>query len=179
MDLLALAQGIEASGIATAIRNSLYAGPLINVVHVFGVVLVFGTISIVDLRLLGWPNTNRSLALVTHDLLKWTWGGFALALLTGALMFSANATTFYANTEFKLKLAALALAGLNMLVYELITARHAQLWDRDIAPPTAAKLAGALSLLFWISVIVLGRWIGYTKGFNFDLPVELDFDNLF
>lgn len=176
---MAIAQGIEASGIATAIRESLYAGPIINVFHVIGVILVFGTISIVDLRLLGFPNNTRSLSLVTHDLLKWTWIGFAIAVASGVLMFSANATTFYINNEFRLKLVALALAGINMFIYEIFTARHANMWDQDVAPPTAAKLAGALSLIFWITVIFLGRWIGYTKGFNFDIPVELDFENLF
>lgn len=179
MDLMALAQAIEASGIATAIRDSLYAGPLINVFHVIGVALVFGTISIVDLRLLGFPSNTRSLALVSHDLLKWTWIGFAVAVVTGVLMFSANATTFYINTEFRLKLVALALAGINMFIFELVTARNASLWDKDVSVPFAGKLAGALSLIFWISVIFLGRWIGYTKGFNFDVPVDMDFDNLF
>jgi len=179
MDFMAIAQGIEASGLATAIRDSLYAGPIINVFHVIGVVLVFGTISIVDLRLLGFPGNTRSLSIITHDLLKWTWIGFAIAVVSGVLMFSANATTFYINNEFRLKLVALALAGINMLIYELITARNGSMWDKDVDPPTAAKLAGALSLIFWISVIFLGRWIGYTKGFNFDIPVEMDFDNLF
>jgi hypothetical protein len=179
MDLMAIAQWIETSGLATAIRESLYAGPIINVFHVIGVVLVFGTISIVDLRLLGFPGNGRSLSLVTHDLLKWTWIGFAVAVTSGVLMFAANATTFYINTEFRLKLVALALAGINMFIYELITARHAGLWDKEVPTPNAAKIAGALSLIFWIAVIFLGRWIGYTKGFNFDIPVEMDFDNLF
>jgi len=179
MDLMAIAQGIESSGLATAIRDSLYAGPFINVFHVIGVVLVFGTISIVDLRLLGFPGTTRSLSIITHDLLKWTWLGFAIAVVSGVLMFSANATTFYINNEFRLKIVALVLAGTNMLIYELITARHANMWDKDVAPPTSAKVAGALSLVFWIAVIFLGRWIGYTKGFNFNIPVEMDFDNLF
>jgi hypothetical protein len=179
MDLMAIAQAIEASGVATAIRDSLYAGPIINVFHVIGVALVFGTISIVDLRLLGFPSNERSLSIVSHDLLKWTWIGFAVAVASGTLMFSANATTFYINTEFRLKLVALALAGINMFVFELITARNAKAWDKGVPVPFAGRLAGALSLIFWISVIFLGRWIGYTKGFNFDVPVEMDFDNLF
>lgn len=179
MDLFAIAQAIENSGVGTAIRNSLYALPIINVFHVIGVALVFGTISIVDLRLLGVPSNARSLRIVTHDLLKWTWIGFGVAVVTGSLMVAANATTFYANTEFRLKLVALALAGINMLIFELLTAREAHLWDKDTPVPMAGRVAGALSLVFWLSVIFLGRWIGYTKGFNFDVPVEVDLNNLF
>jgi Ca2+/H+ antiporter len=179
MDLYAMAQAVEASGIGTAVRDSLYALPVINVLHVIGVALVFGTISIVDLRLLGVPSNARSLKIVSHDLLRWTWAGFGLALFTGSLMAAANATTFYANNEFRLKLVALAFAGVNMMIFELLTARNAHVWDKDVPVPVAGKLAGALSLVFWISVIFLGRWIGYTKGFNFDVPVELDLDKLF
>ena len=179
MDYMAIAQAIENSAIGGAIRDSLLAGPIINVFHVIGVALVFGTISIVDLRLLGIPSNARSLKVVSHDLLKWTWAGFALAVVTGTLMVTANATTFAVNNEIKWKFVFLALAGVNMFVYELITAKNAHLWDKNVPVPLAGKLAGAFSLIFWITVIFLGRWIGYTKGFNFDIPIEIDLENLF
>jgi hypothetical protein len=39
-------------------------------------------------------------------------------------------------------------------------------------------MAGALSILLWVSVIFLGRWIGFTKGYDFSIPedVQLDFE---
>jgi len=179
MDLYAIAQAIENSAVGITVRDSLYLLPIINVFHVIAIALVFGTISVVDLRLLGVPSNSRSLKAISHDLLKWTWLGFGLAVVTGSLMVAANATTFYSNNEFRLKLVALAAAGVNMVIFELLTARNAHLWDKDVPVPFAGKLAGALSLIFWISVIFLGRWIGYTKGFNFDVPVDVDFDALF
>lgn len=77
---------------------------------------------------------------------------------------SANATTFYVNTQFWLKMGAIALAGLNMFIFELLTVKTVAAWDRGAPTPRAAKLAGILSILLWASVIVLGRVIGYTKG---------------
>lgn len=157
--LLALSQ----SPIGTFVSQNEIAFPIVESFHVIGVALVFGTISIVDLRLLGIAGTTRSLKEKTRDLLPWTWLGFALAVATGALMFMSNAPSYWANTPFKLKMVVLALAGVNMLVFELLTARSMGQWDadpRDI--PMSARVAGFLSLTFWIGVVVLGRWIGFT-----------------
>lgn len=139
------------------------AFPVAESIHVIGVALVFGTISIVDLRLLGVLRGGSSVKEITKDLLPWTWIGFALAVLTGLLMFSSNAPSYWANTPFKLKMVALALAGINMVIFELITARSMERWDHDgIARPNSVRAAGLLSLTFWIGVVVLGRWIGFT-----------------
>ena len=43
-------------------------------------------------------------------------------------------------------------------------------------PPPAARAAGALSIIFWIGVIFLGRWIGFTKGYDFTIPDDVQFD---
>lgn len=139
------------------------AFPIAESIHVIGVALVFGTISIVDLRLLGVLRSGSSVKEITEDLLPWTWIGFALAMITGLLMFSSNAPSYWANTPFKLKMIALALAGINMVIFELITARSMERWDNDgIARPNSVRAAGFLSLTFWIGVVVLGRWIGFT-----------------
>jgi uncharacterized membrane protein len=179
MDLYALAQALEASPLGSTIRDSILLLPIINALHIVAVILVFGTISIVDLRLLGIPHVRRSLSLISREMLWWTWAGFVLAIGTGMLMFAANATTFFNNNEFRWKMVAIALAGVNMMIFELITARRAHEWDKDLPVSFAGKLAGALSLTFWIAAIFLGRWIGYTKGFDFAMPADFDIDALF
>jgi hypothetical protein len=168
---------VEGSAIAEWLRASLLALPVINAVHVIGVALLFGTIAIVDLRLLGIPGVQRSFRRTGHELLGMTWLGFALAFVTGLLMFAANATTYMSNAQFFWKMGLLVLAGLNMLWFELVTSRTSLQWDTTPTPP-AARAAGVLSLLLWTAVIVFGRWIGFTKGYNFEVPtdMELDFD---
>jgi hypothetical protein len=41
---------------------------------------------------------------------------------------------------------------------------------QGVPTPTAAQIDGALSILLWVSVVVLGRWIGFTKGYDFSIP---------
>jgi hypothetical protein len=101
MDISALIKSLEAKGLDTKIRESVYLFPMLESIHVLGLALVFGTISIIDLRLLGLASTQRSFQRMASDILKWTWAAFALTALTGALMFTTNATVYYHNFYFR------------------------------------------------------------------------------
>jgi hypothetical protein len=153
---------LEATGLATRIRGSLFLFPLIESFHVIGLALVFGTIMVIDLRLLGVASTQRSFQRVAADILKWTWVAFALTALTGSLMFITNADAYYHNSYFRAKMLLLVLAGLNMGVFELTAGRTIHLWDKAPSAPPVGRAVGALSLAIWIGVIVMGRIIGFT-----------------
>jgi hypothetical protein len=153
---------LEATTPALFVQQSDWAFPAIESVHVIAIVLVVGTIAIVDLRLLGIPTNQRAVTEIARDCLPWTWGAFGLAVISGSLMFIANAGAYYENFPFRMKMLVLLAAGLNMLVFELITVRTVAHWDRDRAVPLAGKVAATLSLAFWIAAVAFGRWIGFT-----------------
>ena len=100
MSIADLLASLEASRPAVSIRDSLYLFPLIESLHVFGLAMVFGTIMIIDLRLLGIASTRRPFTMMASDILKWTWLAFALTATTGALMFITNAGVYYHNALF-------------------------------------------------------------------------------
>jgi hypothetical protein len=174
MDLPSLVQGIQASAPAEWMRTSVKAMPIVEAIHVLAAATVFGTIFIVDLRLLGLPDASRPFTRVSREMLRLTWAAFLVAVIAGLLMFAANANTYFGNTAFRLKMLALFCAGLNMAIFQGITFRTVGTWDQDRRPPTAARLAGAASILIWVSVIFLARWIGFTKGYDFKVPSNLD-----
>jgi hypothetical protein len=176
-DLLA---ALEASSLAASIRSSLYLFPFIESAHVIGLTMVFGTIAIVDLRLLGIASTRRPFSRIASDLFRWTWAAFALTVVTGLLMFTTNAAVYYHNVFFRCKMAMIALAGVNMAIFEMTTLRSVQRWDKDAAAPRAGRTVAALSLVIWISVIFLGRWIGFTTTHtNLKTDTDFDVDQLF
>ncbi len=167
---------LEGSAPAEWMRVSLMSMPVVEAVHVLTAAVVFGTILIVDLRLLGFPNVRRSFTRIEHEVLRFTWGAFILSVITGTLMFAANATTYYGNTAFRLKMLALLLAGVNMAVFELVTKRGVATWDKDVVPAPAARFAGAASIAIWLAVLFIARWIAWTKGYNFAIPDNVNFD---
>jgi hypothetical protein len=153
-------------------RTSVKAMPIVESIHVLAAATVFGTIFIVDLRLLGLPDTRRPFTRVSHEMLRLTWTAFCIAVIAGLLMFSANAHTYFGNTAFRLKMLALLGAGVNMAIFQGITFRSVGTWDKDAPPPLAGRLAGAISILLWVTIIFLARWIGFTKGYDFHIPQD-------
>src|SRR5262245_9869135 len=164
MDIAGLLASLESSNLATRIRDSLYLFPLIESFHVLGLTVVFGTMVIVDLRLLGIAWIRRPFMRITSDILKWTWAAFAWTATTGTLMFITNADVYYHNFFFRTKMALLALAGLNVLIFELTSARTVDRWHKDRAAPPGGRAAAVVSLVFWILIIFMGRWIGFSTS---------------
>ncbi|MEO8315155.1 MAG: DUF6644 family protein [Pseudomonadota bacterium] len=169
-------QDIEASAIGEWLRSNVQAMPWVNAVHVLCITLVFGSILVVDLRLLGLQDRGRAVTRVSHEMLRFTWTAFLGAVISGGLFFTANASTYWFNNAFRFKMLAILLAGINMLVFQFITYRGVATWDRNALTPGTARLAGALSILIWTTVIVLGRIIGFTKGIEVAVPENMDFD---
>lgn len=163
MDPSPIFAALQASGLAQFIQVSAWAFPVIESLHVIAVALVVGVIAIVDLRLLGVASASRRMSEVSRDCLHLTWAAFVLAVVTGLLMFVSNAQTYWDNEWFRWKLIFIMLAGLNMMIFEFYTARSMPVWDDgSVAVPRAGRLAGAMSLGFWMAVIVCGRMIGFT-----------------
>ena len=127
MELDALLRALQATGFATAIRENESLFPWIESLHVLAITLVVGSIAIVDLRLIGVASLDRAAARLTSDVLPCTWAAFALAAITGSLLFSSNAFNYAHNTYFQAKFVFLALAGLNMAVFHLGVGRAGEL----------------------------------------------------
>ena len=171
---------LEATRLASSIRDSLYFFPFLESIHVIGLTLVFGTISIVDLRLLGLASTRRPFSRVAQDTLRWTWFAFALTVVTGALMFITNAGVYYHSLPFRLKMAMLVVSGLNLAIFDRTTMPSVAGWDTDKSAPPAGKIAAAVSLVLWLAIIFAGRWIGFTTSrAKFQPEPEINIDNLF
>lgn len=153
---------LQNTSIATAIREGDTLFPWIECVHVLAITFVVGSIAAVDLRLLGLASRDRSVSRLTAEIVPLTWAAFAVALVSGSLLFSAKAVQYAANLSFDLKMSLLLLAGVNMLVFQLLTFRGVGVWDAGPTTPLPAKIAGGVSLSIWIGVVVCGRTIGFT-----------------
>ena len=155
---------IEALPIAGAMREWLWLYPGVEIVHILGFVVLVGSIAMLDLRLLGLSKSIPLPALARH-LLPWTLSALVLIVPSGLLMFAAHASEFIQSGVFVLKMCLILAAGLNAALFHAVTFRTADVWDseemRKLGPPPSARLAGAGSLLLWLSVIACGRLLAY------------------
>ncbi len=156
---------LEQSGIGTTIASNEWMFPTIETIHVFALVTVIGAIAIMDLRLLGITSRNRTIKAVENDTIPVTWIGFAIAVVTGLLLFVSKATTYMANPYFLWKMGLMAIAGINMAIFHRIISKGVEDWGQPGGTvPFAAKFSGALSLAIWIIIPYCGRVIGFTLG---------------
>lgn len=162
MDIYRALAWLQATPVASTIAENEILFPWIESIHVLAIVLVIGTISVVDLRLLGVASLERPVSRLMRDVLPYTWGAFAVAAITGPLLFSSDAVHYAHNFYFRGKLILLVLAGLNMALFHLVGIGDVGRWGTTRQTPIAAKAAGAVSLLIWISVVAFGRWTGFT-----------------
>lgn len=162
MSLDSFIKWLEATPWAAAVRESSNLFPLIESLHVIAITIVFGTIAIVDLRLLGVVTLERRVSRLTAQMLPCTWIAFACAAITGTLLFSSNASAYAHNAFFLRKLVLMSIAGLNMLLFHWAGARGIEQHDADERLHWQARAAGMVSLLVWTGVVICGRWIGFT-----------------
>lgn len=136
-----------------ALRESTLAYPIVNALHIIGVALLFGAIVPLDLRLAGWRRDAAAVDGLSRLLLPIAIFGFLLAATAGLLLFAADARAYAASPLFRAKMVLIATALANALALRRVDWRQAR--SRRVA------LAAAASLFLWLSVIVLGRMIGY------------------
>lgn len=129
-----------------------WAYPMLEVVHLVGVALLLGNLVLLELRVFGWGK-----ALPVEPLARLSLGlavsGFALAALSGLLMFGTQPGELLANRVFTAKMALIMLAGCNAGWFH--ARRSLQLQDRT------ARVLMSLSTVMWLLVLTCGRWIGY------------------
>jgi uncharacterized membrane protein len=157
-----LLQQLQASPLGVTISESDIVFPWIESLHVLAITCVVGSITVVDLRLLGVASRSDRIARMTREIVPFTIGAFVLAAITGSLLFISAAERYWSNPWFKAKLVLLACAGINMLVFHFMTSRNVDEWDRQPQVPTRARVAGGVSLALWVAIIVCGRWVGFT-----------------
>jgi hypothetical protein len=166
VNLLSICQWLEKTPAAVAMRESMWVFDYVETIHTLGIILVAGTIMLVDLRLLGMGLRREPVSHVISRIVPWTLSGFCLMFLTGAWLFSGEASKLYHSPAFRIKLVLLALAGLNALIFHLTVYRESADWDGIPVLPARARLAGVVSLLLWIGIIAAGRSIAYGPGYD-------------
>jgi len=152
---------IQSTDLAMVISQSRGWFPALEMIHVTATTFVFVMITIVDLRLLGLLARGSAVSDLYRDVIPLTWVAFVVAASTGVLLFMSQAVAYSANVAVQMKFAALALIGLNMLAFRLFVYPGISKWDRAAAIPLPARLAGAISLVGWITVVSCARWIAY------------------
>ena len=155
MNILA---SLEATSFAVWLResSSIWAYPTVLTLHTVGLAVLVGASSALDLRVLGVAKAIPLDSLAASFRVMWI--GFWLNAITGAMLFTTEATTKGTTAIFQWKLVIIALAVVNMLALKRIVYGPA-----PAAPSVnaSARWLAVTSLALWVGAIATGRWMAY------------------
>lgn len=154
-------QWLQDTQFGTSLRESTAVWPVLEGSHLLGMALMMAPVMMYDFRLIGLKWKDDPVSKVKWSFLPITFFGFALMVITGALLFWSEPVKCYKSVYFRIKVVALILAGLNALVFHSTIDRTTAKWDLAFPPPFRARLAGILSLTLWAAVIFAGRYTAY------------------
>ena len=121
--LIEFLKSLGETPLSLAIAQSEWLFPALEVVHIFAISLVFGTVAIIDLRLLGLASIKRRYTEMAHELLPWTWGAWVVAAVFGTLLMASRPAAYFANADYRWKFVCMGLAAINMLIFQFVTSR--------------------------------------------------------
>ncbi|HUN25727.1 MAG TPA: DUF6644 family protein [Steroidobacteraceae bacterium] len=147
--------------LSVIMRDSIWAEPIVETIHVLTLTVFLGFVLLLDLRLLGLALRGRRVSRLFEELNPGLFGGFAVMVVTGLLLFSGDPVSFFSTIFFKLKMIMLILAGVNVLVFNVTLGRTLPEWDLAARPPWGAKATGLISLVLWVAIVAAGRAIAY------------------
>ncbi len=157
--LLKLLQG---SALGEAVRGAEYLYPVLEASHILGIALLVGPAFTFDLRLLGVGRRVVSVTTAARNLLPVSHIGFAIAVITGIALLSAQATVVAGTGAAPWKLGLLILACLNVLVFHHGIYRRVNEWADTAVTPVVARVGASVSLIAWTGVTFAGRLLAYT-----------------
>lgn len=160
--MLAFLSWLEGSALGENLRSAgVWTYGFLNLGHIAGISTLFGSVLLLDLRLLGfWSGV--SLTAISRPTVRLAAGGFTIAVMTGICMLSFNGSEYYGNPFLLIKFPAIALGLVNVLIVSRLRAWREK-DRRELVPAERRQLAvaGGFSLVCWMTALGAGRMIGY------------------
>ena len=138
-----------------------WAWPISESIHFIGLCLLIGTVGLFDLRMMGLVKSVPVAAL--HRLIPFGILGYCMNILTGLTFLSGYPDQYIYNPAFQSKMLFMGTAGLNVAVFYLTMYRRVKVTGPADEAPLPARIAGAVSFVCWLGVIVCGRMLTFYR----------------
>jgi len=159
------ADWLATTSLSQAFQDHAWVIPTSQSIHILAVSVVFASVLMINLRLLGIVTRGRSVSQLSNSLLAWIWRGLAVLLFTGIVQTVAEPVRQFVTPVFWAKMVMILIVVTMTTLYAKAVRRNAPLWDADSSRPASAAVLAAISTLLWLAIIVCGRFIGYTWSF--------------
>lgn len=154
--MLELARQLGTSGLSQAIQSTLWLTPLLQAIHILMIGIVFISVLMVVLRILGSFRVDEPFTAVWERFAPWMWWALAVMAATGLTLIIGEPVREASSLSFWLKMTLIVVGVLSVLGL-----RRAASGVSGAPMPLGMRVAAAAVLLVWIAIIYLGRFIAY------------------
>lgn len=154
------AEWLQATPLSVAIQSRLWLTPLLQSVHIVMIGIVFVSMAVVALRVLGRMGTDEPLAAVWHRFAPWFWSALGVMAGTGLVLVISEPVRQVSALSFWIKMALLAVGIASALYFGRTVATAsagAQIGDAG----GRARFVAAATIVLWLAIIFMGRSIAY------------------
>ena len=161
--MASISEWLQGTSLSNAIAARAWIVPASQSIHILAIGIVMASIAMLDLRLAGFIGREQSMRTLTLRFYPWIWGALAVLLVTGIVQTLAEPARELLNWIFWTKMGLVVAA---VLVTMPIRSLLEDCRYRDLAPRKRAivRACAVTSLVFWVAIVVCGRWIAYAGG---------------
>lgn len=163
-ELIEVCKWLAATSLSHAIQVAGWIIPTVQTVHILSVAVLFSSAVLVDLRLLRFLGRDLPLPEIAQRYLPTVWPVLLILLITGSVLIVGEPRRSLVNSTFQLKMALLAVAILLTGGLQWSISTSSNFWDVNRTRRVAGRIAAAVSMLVWCSILFAGRWIAYTQA---------------
>ena len=158
--LVDLAIWISNTRLSLTIGTHFWVIPILQTVHILSIAASFGSILMINFRLLGLNGSTRTVVQTVDRYQPWIWWALLLLVVTGLGMIVGEPVRELINPVFWIKMVLVVVAVLVSLGFQRSVRRDAARWEAA-GGAMAVKLGSVGIILLWCAIMVAGRWIAY------------------
>jgi hypothetical protein len=157
-----LADWLSQTSLSLAIQtHNAWVIPTIQSIHIVAIGVVLAAVLMIDLRVLGWAGRDQTLRETTDRFGPWLSAALCVLLVTGVLMVIGEPVRELLSFSFWFKMFLVVVGTLIAAIFQITLKRNERHWEQSLVKRRTVKSLAILTLLIWVSIVILGRLIAY------------------
>src|SRR5947207_12261526 len=128
--------------LGSTVRDTVWAFPVIETLHLLALAVLLGTVLIVNLRVFGLGARFGGISPMARELEPWLVTSLVVGLVSGVLLFVSEPMKCYESVSFPIKIALIAVA----IPWHFL---HQRKWAKA---ERSSKLAAGVTLALWTGI---------------------------
>jgi uncharacterized membrane protein len=166
MSIQDFAAAIQATSFSTALKTASWVVPFLQSIHIIMVGVVFVSILMISLRVLGRMRADEPLLQVWNRFAPFLWTGVVLMAITGTILTIAEPVREFMTLSYRIKMILLVVCISSAALFGRSVRRAARASGGNAAAPASGsvRFAAVVTVALWLFIIFLGRAIAYDNS---------------